>query len=139
MQDNLTKFNACGAAITPAMVMVAMVEAMKDGETPAYARVHEAQRVAWHNCALMCNVIEINPKEFPRYPFTSMIGGVPMRLDNKLWPSTVVFHNADGKPVARIQGLAIPIGVGEEAPALWNCKDQAEYERRIIDEGWRFE
>ena len=102
------------------MVMVALVAATIDGEKPAYARVHEAQRVSWLNYAVECNVVLLNPAELPdieALPKTQFtIGGLPMVVDNKLWPSTVVFHNAEGKAVARIQSLAIPMGIGDEAP-----------------------
>jgi hypothetical protein len=137
--DNLTKANANGMAISPALVLLALVGAIRDNEVPTYARMHEAQRVSWHNCAIICNEIEFNPNELPNYPFIKeTVGGVPLVVDNKLWPSTVVFHNDAGKPVARIQGLAIPFGFNDY-PALWNCSSQEEYERRVISEGWLFE
>ena len=138
--DNLTKVQANGAAITPAIVMLALVGAMRDHEVPTYARMHEAQRVSWHNCAVMCNDVEFDPNELPNYPFVKeTVGGVPITVDNKLWPSTVVFHNADGKAVARIQCLAIPMGFGDIAPSWLNCYSQAEIDKCIAEEGWKFE
>jgi len=137
--DNLTKVNAYGQPINVSIVVRALIGAMRDHEVPAYARMHEAQRVSWHMCAVMCNTVEFNPDELPNYPFIKeTVGGVPLVVDNKLWPSTIVFHNAEGKAVARIQGLAVPVGF-DDYPAIWNSKDQAEYEKRIIDEGWKFE
>jgi hypothetical protein len=138
--DNLTKVHANGCSITPALVLLALVGAIRDHEIPTYARVHEAQRVAWHNCAVLCNVVNLDPNELPSYPFIKeTIGGIPLVVDNKLWPSTVVFHNAEGKAIARIQGLAIPIGIGNEAPDWTNCHSQAEVDKRIKDEGWLYE
>lgn len=143
MLDNLTKVNACGQRLNSSMVMIALVAAARDGEIPAYARVHEAQRVSWVNYAVECNVVLLNPAELPdieALPKTQFtLGGLPMEVDNKLWPSTVVIHNAAGKAVARIQCLAIPIGVGEEAPSWLNCFSQAEIDERIKNEGWLFE
>ena len=37
--DTLTKVQAMGARLTSAMVMIAMVEAQRDGEIPAYCFV----------------------------------------------------------------------------------------------------
>lgn len=121
--------------------MAALVAAARDGENPAYARVHEAQRVSWLNYAVQCNVVLLNPAELPEaLPKTQFtIGGLPMVVDNKLWPSTIVFHNAEGKAVARIQCLAIPMGIGDEAPTMCNCMTQEEVNKRIADEGWLFE
>ena len=141
--DTLTKVNACGARLTSSMVMAALVAAARDGEEPTYARVHEAQRVSWLKYAVECNVVLLNPVELPdieALPKTQFtIGGLPMVVDNKLWPSTIVFHNAEGKAVARIQGLAIPMGIGDEAPTICNCMTQEEVDKRIVDEGWLFE
>lgn len=138
--DKLTKVNACGACLTPAMVMIAIVGAVQDHEVPTYARMHEAQRVSWHHCAIMANDVEFGMNELPNYPFIKeTVGGVPIVVDNKLCPGTVVFHNANDKPVARIECLAIPIGVGEEFPTLCNCNSLEEVERRTIEEGWLFQ
>ena len=141
--DTLTKVQAMGARLTSAMVMIAMVEAQRDGEIPAYARVHEAQRISWMNYAVESCVAILDPKELPdleALPKTTFtIGEVPLLVDNKLWPSTVVFHNAESKAVARIQGLAVPMGIGMEAPDWTNCHSQEEIDRRIADEGWKFE
>lgn len=140
MLDNLTKCNANNSAISPGIVMVALVGAVRDHEVPAYARMHEAQRVAWHNCAIMANEVEFRPDQLPNYPFIKeTVGGLPIIIDNKLCPSTVVFHNAEGKPVSRIQMLAVPIGIGEEFPGYTNCKTYEEIERRVKEEGWVYE
>ena len=102
-----------------------------------YARMNEAQSVAWTNSCNHC--FEYDPKELPM-PNSWMltVGGLPIQIDPKLWPSTVVFHNAEGKAVARIQGLAIPCGF-DEAPGLCNCNSQAEVDARVKNEGWLFE
>ena len=140
--DTLTKVNACGAPLTSSMVMAALVAAVRDGEKPAYARVHEAQRMSWLKYAVECNVVLLNPAELPdieALPKTQFtIGGVPIVVDNKLWPSTLVFHNAEGKAVARICSLAIPLGF-EDAPGWTTCHSQEEIDRRIKEEGWLFE
>ena len=102
--DTLTKVNACGARLTSSMVMAALVAAARDGEEPTYARVHEAQRVSWLTYTVECHVVLLNPTELPdieALPKTQFtIGGLPIVVDNKLWPSTLVFHNAEGKAVA---------------------------------------
>lgn len=135
--DNLTKVHANGAPITPHMVMVAIIGAIRDHEVPMYARMHEAQSVSW---TISCNhCFEYDPTELPMFPVTQVtVGGLPIRLDPKLWPSTVVFHNAEGKAVARIQSLAIPAGF-DEAPNLCNCTSLADVYARIKNEGWLFE
>jgi hypothetical protein len=137
--DTLTKVYACGQRLNSAMVMKALLEAGRDGEKPTYARVHEAQRVSWVNYGIECNIVLMDPKELPdlsALPQTKLtLGGLPLVVDSKLWPSTVVFHNAEGKAVARIQGLAIPVGF-DEAPNWTNCYSQAEIDKRIADEGW---
>jgi hypothetical protein len=66
------------------------------------------------------------------------VGGLPIRIDPKLWPSTVVFHNAEGKAVARIQSLAVPVGF-DDYPGWTNCYSQEEIDKRIKNEGWLFE
>jgi hypothetical protein len=120
------------------MILVAIIEAIRDHEVPTYVRMNEAQSVAWTNS---CNhtFLEYVPKELPMFPVLRVtVGGLPIRLDPKLWPSTVVFHNAEGKAVARIQSLAIPCGF-DKAPGLCNCNSQAEVDARIRNEGWLFE
>jgi hypothetical protein len=139
--DNLTKCYANCELINPDIVMVALVGAIRDHEVPAYARMHEAQRVAWHRCAIMANAVEFMPDQLPSYPFIKeTVGGLPITIDNKLCPSTIMFHNAEGKPVARIQMLAIPRDVGgEEFPSLLNCNSYEEIEHRVKEEGWLYE
>jgi hypothetical protein len=136
--DNLTKVHANSAPITPHMVLVAIIGAIRDHEVPTYARMNKAQSVAWTNSCNHC--FEYDPKGLPM-PNSWMltVGGLPIQIDPKLWPSTVVFHNAEGKAVARIQGLAIPCGLEGGYPTLWNCDDLTAFERRIADEGWLFE
>ena len=140
--DNLTKVHANGAPLTPVMVMIAMVGAGRDHEVPAYARAHSAQITSWINAAIVCNTefkVELLENELPEFPPTKLtLGGIPLVRDDKLFPDRVVIHNAEGKPVARIVSLAIPMGF-DDYPALWNCKDQAEYEARVKNEGWLFE
>lgn len=138
--DNLTKVNMCGAPITAVAVLMAIVGAIRDKEVPAYVRAHAAQSASWVNhCAAQAE-IEFNPKEMPYFPtIKTTVGGLPIRIDNKLWPTTVVFHNETGKAVARIKGLAIPQGFKNDFPALWNCSNEAEYEERVKREGWLFE
>lgn len=137
--DNLTKVNMCGALITAQAVMVAIIGAIKDHEVPAYARMHEAQSASWVNYCAAQGDIEFNTKEMPYFPaLKTTVGGLTIRIDNKLWPSYVVFHNEEGKAVARIQGLAIPTGFCE-APGWTNCYSQEEIDRRTKEEGWLFE
>lgn len=137
--DNLTKVHANGCPITAAMVVTAIIGAIKDCETPMYVRVNEAQAMSWTNYTILANEVEFNAKEFPMFPVTRVtVGGLPIRIDPKLWPSTVVFHNAEGKAVARIQSLAVPVGF-DEAPSLCNCNSQAEVDARVKNEGWLFE
>jgi hypothetical protein len=138
--DNLTKVNANNYSINPSLIIAAIVGAIRDHEVPAYARMHEAQRVAWHNCAIMANLVDFDPNQLPNYPFINeTVGGLPLVVDNKLCPSTIVLHNAEGKPVSRIQMLAVPIGIGDEFPSYNNCKNYEEIERRVKEEGWLYE
>ena len=141
--DNLTKVHANGAALTSSMVMLAMVGAGRDHEVPTYARAHITQITSWINAAITCNTeitVELLENELPEFPPSKLtLGGIPLVRDDKLFPDRVVIYNAENKPVARIVGLAIPWGFENYYPALWNCKDQAEYEARVKNEGWLFE
>lgn len=138
--DNLTKVHANNTALTPAIVLLAIIGAIRDHEVPAYARMHEAQRLSWHIQAVRVNEVEFDTNELPNYPFIKeTVGGLPIKVDNNLCPSTIVLHNAQGKAVSRVQMLAIPIGAGEDFPSYINCYTQAEINKRIKDEGWLFE
>ena len=127
--------NMCGASITPAAVMAAAVGAGRVGK-PAYARMHEAQQVAWCNCSVEVGVIKFTETELPdMQPRT--IGGIPIRVDNTLYPDRIVYHDENGTVLSKIECLGIPCGFEGAYPALWNCKDQEELNEKLRE--WRFE
>lgn len=88
--------------------MTAVIGAHRQGSHPIEARAHEAQIMAWRNCALEVNALEFDPRSFPDMHEKLTMAGIPLKVDPSLSLSCIEFRDASGAVVARIENLAIP-------------------------------
>jgi hypothetical protein len=117
---------AMGCRLAPILVMRAMVIAGHADTTLAYAKMHEAQRVAWLSCAVLLQ-FTFNPNEFPDIDAPITIGGVPIHVDNTMRTDQVLFCDAKGNVVSWIEALAVPYGFdGENADKPYHTAEEIE-------------
>jgi hypothetical protein len=115
MLNNLNIINANSAPVTPALIMVALLK------SDLHWEMHMAQLYSLETQALAFTtepiVLESEVKEVPQDVFNNIrtevtLLGLPVRIDNEVYPKGLIRLMHGNKELYRIECLAIPTGFG---------------------------